>query len=84
MTRPSPAHTHHSGRAAAAKSIPPSTNADPATEPHNATPMLTPTCRLVEVTAEAEGLFVSVDRARLQELLEQRQQREAGGGGGGG
>jgi acyl-coenzyme A thioesterase PaaI-like protein len=37
-----------------------------------------------EVTAEAEGLFVSVDRARLQELLEQRQQREAGGGGGGG
>lgn len=31
-----------------------------------------------EVTAEAEGLFVSVDRARFLELLEQRRKREAG------
>lgn len=31
-----------------------------------------------EVTAEAEGLFVSVDRARFLELLEQRRRREAG------
>ncbi|MEB2345445.1 MAG: PaaI family thioesterase [Deltaproteobacteria bacterium] len=31
-----------------------------------------------KVTAEAEGLFVSVDRARFLELLEQRRRREAG------
>lgn len=31
-----------------------------------------------KVTAEAEGLFVSVDRARFLELLEQRRKREAG------
>ncbi len=31
-----------------------------------------------ELTAEAEGLFVSVDRSRFQALLEQRQRREDG------
>src|SRR3954447_13289617 len=53
ITRPSPAHTSHSGLAATAKSAPAVAIAAPATEPHSATPTLTPTCRLVEATAEA-------------------------------
>lgn len=53
MTRPRPEHTNHSGRAAAAKSVDVPASAPPATEPHSATPMLTPICLLVEVTAEA-------------------------------
>ena len=48
-----PTHTNHSGRAAAAKSAPVCDSAAPATEPHSATPILTPTWRLVEVTADA-------------------------------
>jgi acyl-coenzyme A thioesterase PaaI-like protein len=36
-----------------------------------------------EVTAEAEGLFVSVDRSRFQELLARRERLEARGGTGG-
>jgi acyl-coenzyme A thioesterase PaaI-like protein len=32
------------------------------------------------VTAEAEGLFVSVDRSRFQELFEKRRELETGGG----
>lgn len=32
------------------------------------------------VTAEAEGLFISVDRERFRQLLEERQRRESGGG----
>lgn len=32
-----------------------------------------------EVTAEAEGLFVSVDRSRFEQLLAQRARREGGG-----
>src|SRR4029077_20852069 len=53
IATPSPAQTNHSGLAAAAKSAPATASAEPATEPHNATPRLTPTCRLVEATAEA-------------------------------
>src|SRR6478752_7059663 len=50
---PSPTHTNHSGRAAAAKSDPSCVSAVPVSEPHSATPMLTPTCLLVDVTADA-------------------------------
>ena len=50
---PRPTHTNHRGRAAVAKSLPVADNADPATEPHSATPILTPIWRLVDVTADA-------------------------------
>src|SRR5215218_11002906 len=53
ITTPSPAQMNHSGLAAAAKSAPVPASAEPATEPHSATPRLTPTCRLVDATAEA-------------------------------
>ena len=46
-------HMNHSGRAATAKSAPVVASAEPAIEPHSATPILTPTCRLVDVTADA-------------------------------
>mgnify|MGYP006962384717 CR=1 FL=1 len=50
---PIPTHIHHSGRACVAKSTPLPASAEPAIEPHSATPILTPTWRLVEVTAAA-------------------------------
>src|SRR5256885_16373920 len=53
ITRPSPALISHNGLAATVKSPPIVASAEPATEPHSATPTLTPTCRLVEATAEA-------------------------------
>ena len=52
-TSPSAMHTNQSGRAAVAKSAPCPASAAPATEPHSATPILTPICLLVDVTAEA-------------------------------
>ena len=52
ITRPSPMHTNHSGRARS-RSPPVCASAAPATEPHSATPILTPICLLVEVTADA-------------------------------
>src|SRR3954470_20242284 len=53
ITTPSAAHTNHSGLAATAKSAPVVDSAEPNTEPHSATPTLTPTWRLVDATAEA-------------------------------
>jgi hypothetical protein len=53
IVSPRPAQMNHSGRAATAKSAPTVASADPATEPHSATPILTPTCLLVEATADA-------------------------------
>ena len=53
ITRPSAMDTNQSGRAAVAKSAPCPASAAPATEPHSATPILTPICLLVDVTAEA-------------------------------
>ena len=53
ITTPSPAQIEPQRPAATAKSAPVVASADPATEPHSATPRLTPTCRLVEATAEA-------------------------------
>ncbi len=50
---PSAMLMNHSGRAAEVKSAPSPARAGPATEPHSATPILTPTCREVEVTADA-------------------------------
>ena len=53
MTTPS-ADAHEPQRpGGAAKSAPVCASADPATEPHSATPILTPIWRLVDVTAEA-------------------------------
>src|SRR5690606_11432675 len=53
MTNPKTVQMNHSGRAAAAKSTPAPASAGPATEPHRATPILTPTCRLVDAIADA-------------------------------
>ena len=53
MARPSPMLTNHSGRAAEVNCTPALARAVPATEPHSATPILTPTCREVDVTADA-------------------------------
>ena len=51
MHGPSAVLTHHSGRAASVNCAAVPANAGPASEPHSATPILTPTCLLVEVTA---------------------------------
>ena len=52
-TSPSAMDTNQSGRAEVAKSAPCPASAAPATEPHSATPILTPICLLVDVTADA-------------------------------
>ncbi|MDT5109866.1 MAG: hypothetical protein QOE20_1756, partial [Mycobacterium sp.] len=50
---PSIAHNNHNGLASAVYWAVPAVSAAPASEPQSATPILTPTWRLVEATAEA-------------------------------
>src|SRR5215218_3799258 len=53
IVHPSTARITHRTRAATAKSAPFVASAVPATEPHSATPRLTPTWRLVDAIADA-------------------------------